>query len=306
MKSLQWVVLVALGLSSALIDAREPRSRDADYGSQGGSESKEESRGGGRSDSDRGRGSREDFQRDSRRESPQVFIAQPTQERPSYNPGRTGGGDQGGRGREDSYSRRQAEHLQGQNDDARGNSRYVETRGQDRREDRQDRREDRWDRREDRIDRREDYWDAREDRHDRREDRRDYREDRRDNHRWNTWNDWYRHDYRQDHRYDYRYGNHRDDWHRSDWRRSWRHGWAGTRYRSPYRYYYPSGFSYRSWRIGYELPLAFLIADYFLDYRPYGLAPPPYGCRWLRVGDDVMLVDIRSGVIVDILYNFYY
>lgn len=30
MKSLQWVVLVALGLSSALIDAREPRSRDAD------------------------------------------------------------------------------------------------------------------------------------------------------------------------------------------------------------------------------------------------------------------------------------
>lgn len=202
--------------------------------------------------------------------------------------------------------RRQAEQLQGQNDDARGNSRYVETRGQDRREDRQDRREDRWDRREDRIDRREDYWDAREDRHDRREDRRDYREDRRDSHRWNTWNDWYRHDYRQDHRYDYRYGNHRDDWHRSDWRRSWRHGWAGTRYRSPYRYYYPSGFSYRSWRIGYELPLAFLIADYFLDYRPYGLAPPPYGCRWLRVGDDVMLVDMRSGVIVDILYNFYY
>ena len=299
MKSLRWVVLVALGLSSALIDAREPRSRDADYGSQGGSESKEESRGGGRGDSDGGRRSREDSQRDSRRESPQVFQSQPTPERQSYNAGRSGGGDQGGRGREDSYSRRQAEHLQGQNDDARGNSRYVETRGQDRREDRQDRREDR-------RDRREDYRDAREDRRDRREDRRDYREDRRDSHRWNTWNDWYRHDYRQDHRYDYRYGNHRDDWRRSDWRRSWRHGWAGTRYRSPYRYYYPSGYRYRSWRIGYELPLAFLIADYFLDYRPYGLAPPPYGCRWLRVGDDVMLVDMRSGVIVDILYNFYY
>ena len=113
MKSLQWVVLVALGLSSALIDAREPRSRDADYGSQGGSESKEESRGGGRGDSDGGRGSREDFQRDSHRESPQVFMPQSAPERSTYNPGRTGGGDHGSRGREDSYSRRQAENLRG-------------------------------------------------------------------------------------------------------------------------------------------------------------------------------------------------
>ena len=282
MKSVHWVVLVALSLSSAYIDAREPRSRGADYGSQGDAESKEESRGGGRGDFNPGRGPREDFQRDARPEPPQVFMPQSAPERSTYNPGRTGGGDYGSRAREDSYSRRQAENLQGQNDDARGNRRYVETRDQHRRQ-------DRW---EDRIDHREDYWDAREDWHDR--------------HRWNTWNDWYRHDYQQDHRYDYRYGNYRDDWHRSDWRRSWHHGWAGTRYRSPYRYYYPSGYSYRSWRIGYELPLAFLIADYFLDYRPYGLAPPPYGCRWLRVGDDVTLVDMRSGVIVDILYDFYY
>ena len=54
MRSMYWVVLVALGLSSAHIDAREPRSRDADYGSQGGADSMDESRGGGRGDSNGG------------------------------------------------------------------------------------------------------------------------------------------------------------------------------------------------------------------------------------------------------------
>jgi hypothetical protein len=93
MKSVQWVVLAMLSLSSALVDAREPsRSRDADYGSQGGSEAKEESRESGRGGREGGRdGGRSSREESPRRESPQVFQAQPMPERSSFNPGRTGG-----------------------------------------------------------------------------------------------------------------------------------------------------------------------------------------------------------------------
>ena len=97
-----------------------------------------------------------------------------------------------------------------------------------------------------------------------------------------------------------------DDWRRPEWRRSWSHGWSGSRYRAPARYVYPRGYSSYSWRVGYQIPLAFLIANYYIDYRPYGLSAPPYGCRWVRVDGDLLLVETRSGEIVDILYDFFY
>lgn len=104
-----------------------------------------------------------------------------------------------------------------------------------------------------------------------------------------------------------RYDRHRhDDWRRPEWRRSWSHGWSGSRYRAPARYVYPRGYSSYSWRVGYQIPLAFLIANYYIDYRPYGLSAPPYGCRWVRVDGDLLLVETRSGEIVDILYSFFY
>ncbi|MBD8526730.1 RcnB family protein [Pseudomarimonas arenosa] len=135
--------------------------------------------------------------------------------------------------------------------------------------------------------------------HDRYDGRRDYRSDHRND---------YRHDYdrgRHDNKH-YRYSNHRSDWRHSDWRRHWSHGWSGTRYRAPVRYYYPSGYHRSHWRIGYNLPLAFLISSYYVDYGYYGLAAPPYGCRWLRVDGDLLLVELASGAIVDVLYDFYY
>jgi Ni/Co efflux regulator RcnB len=114
-------------------------------------------------------------------------------------------------------------------------------------------------------------------------------------------------------RYDDRHRDHdrydrqrHDDWRRPDWRRSWRHGWSGSRYRAPARYVYPRGYHSYSWRVGYQIPLAFLIANYYVDYQPYGLSAPPYGCRWVRVDGDLLLVEIRSGEIVDILYSFFY
>ncbi len=129
-------------------------------------------------------------------------------------------------------------------------------------------------------------------RHDSRGDRHDYRHDRRDD--------------RRDYRGGHRYSDHSKGWRSSGWRSSWNHGWSGTRYRAPARYYYPRGYASRSWSIGYRMPLVFLSSSYYVDYGRYGLTPPPYGCRWLRVDGDLMLVETISGEIVDIIYGFYY
>lgn len=115
-------------------------------------------------------------------------------------------------------------------------------------------------------------------------------------------------DFRDGGHYDdyYRYSSPARHWHDAGWRQSWNHGWGGNRYRASSHYYYPRGYAARSWSIGYHLPLAFLAASYYVDYRPYGLAAPPYGCRWVRVDSDLLLVEIDGGEIVDILYGFYY
>lgn len=108
-------------------------------------------------------------------------------------------------------------------------------------------------------------------------------------------------------RNDYGYGGHDRHWTgRYGWRNSWDHGWSGQRYHSPSRYYYPRGHSRLSWSIGFRLPSAFYGPSYYVDYRPYGLAAPPYGFRWIRADGDVLLVDLQTGEVVDVIYDFYY
>lgn len=139
----------------------------------------------------------------------------------------------------------------------------------------------------------------------------DYR-NRHDGGRYDGRGDRHRNQYRYD---DRRYDNawrhddrrYRDrDWRNDGWRRDWHHGWSGTRYRAPSRYYYPRGYNYRSWQVGYYLPRPFLSSGYYVDYRPYGIAPPPYGYRWVRVDGDLLLVEVASALIADILFGFYY
>lgn len=150
----------------------------------------------------------------------------------------------------------------------------------------------------------------RDDRWDRsRDDRRDHDRRDRDRHRDDRWarngdDRWGRHD----RGWDRSYSDRRDhrSWRDHSWRLSWSHGWSGHRYRAPSRYYHPRGYSSRSWRVGWSVPLVYLAASYFVDYRPYGLAAPPYGCSWIRIDGDVLLVDNLTGEIVDILYGFYY
>ncbi|KHK92001.1 hypothetical protein LK12_12575 [Novosphingobium malaysiense] len=162
-----------------------------------------------------------------------------------------------------------------------------------RRDNRDDRRDNRYDRRDDRRD----------DRYDRRDDRRDHRyegrNDRRD-HRWSDRND--RREYR-DHR----------RWDRHSWRRNNRYDWRDyrARHRSTYRigrYYAPYyGYSYRRLGIGFTLGSMFYSNRYWIDDPWMYRLPEVYGpYRWVRYYDDVLLVNVYTGEVVDVIYDFFW
>lgn len=157
-----------------------------------------------------------------------------------------------------------------------------EVRRDDRREWRQDRRNDRVERRDDRRDWRQD---RRYDRVERRADRRDWRNDRRYDRR-----DWSR-EWRNDRRYDwqrYRYSN--------------RDVFRGGRYWAPYR-----GHNYSRFSVGLLLEPLFYSDRYWINDPWYYRLPPAYeGTRWVRYYDDVLLVDLYSGEVLDVIHDFFW
>lgn len=153
--------------------------------------------------------------------------------------------------------------------------------GQERREDRVERREDR---RENRVERREDRRDFRRDvREDRREWRQDRREDRIERRQWNR-------GWRNDNRYDWlRYRNHN--------RSIFNIG----------RYYAPYGNSYSRFSIGLRLGSPYYSSRYWIaDPWQYRLPPAYAGTRWVRYYDDVLLVDLYTGEVMDVIHNFFW
>ena len=130
---------------------------------------------------------------------------------------------------------------------------------------------------------------------DRRDNDRDWRDNRRDNDR--DWSDGRRDDRQWDRRW-------RDD-NRYDWRR-WRDRnrtafRIGTYY-APYRHYY-----YRRLSVGLFLDSLFYSDRYWIsDPWRYRL-PEVYGpYRWVRYYDDALLIDIYSGEVVDVIYDFFW
>ncbi len=72
-------------------------------------------------------------------------------------------------------------------------------------------------------------------------------------------------------------------------------------------FHYPGGYRYRRWSVGLILPRLFLSSPYYYDdYYGLGVGAPPPGCRWVRYGPDLLLVDVRSGRIRDVLYGAFY
>jgi hypothetical protein len=94
--------------------------------------------------------------------------------------------------------------------------------------------------------------------------------------------------------------NNRYDWQR--YRSANRNHYHIGRYYAPYRNY-----SYRRLSIGFYLDSLFFGSNYWInDPYEYRL-PEAYGpYRWVRYYDDALLVDIYSGEVVDVIYDFFW
>ena len=70
---------------------------------------------------------------------------------------------------------------------------------------------------------------------------------------------------------------------------------------------YPPGWGYQRWAIGAFLPPFFLVRDYWYpDWDLLGLPPPPPDYQWVRYGPDLLLVDLTSGEVVEVVYDVFY
>lgn len=140
-------------------------------------------------------------------------------------------------------------------------------------------------------------------RHDRQDDHSRYDRDHRDHDRGDHRRD---HDRRDDRRWDDRRDNDRRYHHGN--RYDGRHD--GYRFDNRYRagkYYAPPGYRYRHWSRGDRLPRAYYSRPYVIgNYHSYRLRPPPRGCHYVRVNNDVVLAAIATGVILDVFYNHFY
>lgn len=114
---------------------------------------------------------------------------------------------------------------------------------------------------------------------------------------------------------DYGYNGSNKDfrWNR-DWRRDNRYDWQAYRFsnRNFYRqsrYYDPFGsrYGYQRFSIGIRIGSSYYndrywISDPFAYRLPY--ADGPY--RWVRYYDDVLLIDLRDGAVVDVIHDFFW
>ena len=150
-----------------------------------------------------------------------------------------------------------------------------------------------------------------------RDERRDWRQGNRNDRQDTRRND---RDNRRDWRNDTRYRNDpnlrrpapRYNWNQ-DWRRNQRYDWQRyrDRYHDRYRYNYaaPRGWSYgyRRFSIGIAIWSGLYSSRYWINDPYYYRLPPVYGSlRWVRYYDDALLIDTRSGYVVDVIYDFFW
>lgn len=123
--------------------------------------------------------------------------------------------------------------------------------------------------------RRGDRRDARDERRDVRDARQEYREDLRDRDR--QWRD--------------------NDW--NDWRRHNRTVFARGKWSAPFRY--------QQFRAGTRIGVSFYAPRYRIaDPWRYHLPRPGYNQVWVRHYDDLLLVDVRRGIVIRVIPGFYW
>jgi Nickel/cobalt transporter regulator len=99
---------------------------------------------------------------------------------------------------------------------------------------------------------------------------------------------------------------------RQDWRRDRRFDWQDQRRRNGAQFHLalyidPFGWGYRPVGLGWALDREYYDARYGLaDPWSYRLPLAPPGYRWVRYYDDALLVDLRSGRVVDVLSGIFW
>jgi Ni/Co efflux regulator RcnB len=96
-----------------------------------------------------------------------------------------------------------------------------------------------------------------------------------------------------------------------NWRNDGRYDWR--RYRDHHRsrfhlsfYIDPFGWGYQPFYIGYRMWPSFYGNQYWIDPALYGLPYPPPGAAWVRYYNDVLLIDLYSGTVLDVIPGFFW
>jgi hypothetical protein len=99
----------------------------------------------------------------------------------------------------------------------------------------------------------------------------------------------------------------------NNWRNDSRYNWRSYReqnrnYYSPGRYYSPyRGRNYSRISIGFSLGSGYYGSRYWINDPWQYRLPAAYGpYRWVRYYDDVLLVDLRNGRVVDVIRDFFW
>jgi len=98
----------------------------------------------------------------------------------------------------------------------------------------------------------------------------------------------------------------------SNWRHDSRYDWQNYRHhhRSIFHlgfYYDPFGWDYSPFQIGWRLWPNYYSSNFWInDPYYYRLPYAPPGTRWIRYYDDAILVDMWSGQVVDVIYDFFW
>jgi len=102
------------------------------------------------------------------------------------------------------------------------------------------------------------------------------------------------------------------NWSSNRWRKDRRYDW----YKHRNRYWWlfqlgwyndPFGWGYQPYGIGWRMWPSYYSRSYWLDDPwQYRLPYAPAGTRWIRYWDDAVLVDLWSGQVIDVVYNFFW
>lgn len=97
----------------------------------------------------------------------------------------------------------------------------------------------------------------------------------------------------------------------TNWRNNHHYDWRNYRnhHRSRFHlgfYIDPFSWGYQPFSIGYRLWPAYYGNQYWIDPAIYGLPYPPPGAAWVRYYNDVMLIDLYSGTVLDVIPGFFW